>query len=69
MNIPLENLLTPDTLRRLCWDPPAQITKSSIQAQLLSLGARPWQASLNGPVIADALKALDSGDGESDSDT
>lgn len=69
VNIPLENLLTPDTLRRLCWDPPAQITKSSIQAQLLSLGARPWQASLNGPVIADALKALDSGEGESDSDT
>jgi ribonuclease D len=50
--IPAENLLTPDYLRRLCWDPPQPETAASISAFLLDKGARPWQISL----VAKALE-------------
>jgi ribonuclease D len=50
--IPSENLLTPDYLRRLCWDPPQPETAASISAFLLDKGARPWQISL----VAEALE-------------
>ena len=49
--IPVENLLTPDYLRRLCWEPPHPATTESISAALLDKGARPWQISL----VAEAL--------------
>ena len=51
--IPVENLLTPDYLRRLCWEPPHPATKESISSALLEKGARPWQISL----VAEALAA------------
>jgi ribonuclease D len=50
-NIPAENLLTPDYLRRLCWEPPRPATTESIASSLLDKGARPWQISL----VAEAL--------------
>ena len=50
--IPAENLLTPDYLRRLCWDPPQPESAASISAFLLDKGARPWQISL----VAEALE-------------
>lgn len=59
VNIPIENLLSPDTLRRVCWEPPAEPTEANIDAQLRTLGARPWQAQLNATVIAQALAAMD----------
>lgn len=55
VKIPLENLLTPDTLRRLCWEPPEVATAESITSRLSTLGARPWQAELAGPIIAQAF--------------
>lgn len=54
-NIPLENLLTPDTLRRLCWKPPAPIDPDTVTAALRGLGARQWQIDLLAPVITVAL--------------
>ena len=51
--IPVENLLTPDYLRRLCWEPPHSATTESISSALLEKGARPWQISL----VAEALAA------------
>jgi ribonuclease D len=53
--IPSENLLTPDYLRRLCWDPPQPVTAESIAAFLLDKGARPWQISLVAGALADAF--------------
>lgn len=44
--IPAENLLLPDYLRRLCWDPPQPETAFSITEYLVEKGARPWQISL-----------------------
>lgn len=43
MSIPLENLLTPEHLRRLAWTPPEPADVASVSAALEELGARPWQ--------------------------
>jgi ribonuclease D len=49
-HLPVENLLTPDYLRRLMWAPPATREPAelaeAVRAQLASYGARPWQAGL-----------------------
>ena len=50
-DIPAENLLTPDYLRRLCWEPPVPATTEAISAFLREKGARPWQIALvSGPL-------------------
>ena len=49
-HLPVENLLTPDYLRRLMWTPPETRDPAglaeAVRAQLASYGARPWQAEL-----------------------
>ncbi len=55
LRMPTENLLTPDTLRRIAWTPPAEIDAASIGDALASHGARPWQIALTAPVIAGAF--------------
>lgn len=42
LSMPTENLLKPDSLRRLAWTPP-ELTVDAVSAQLAELGARPWQ--------------------------
>ena len=58
-NIPVENLITPEFVRRICWSPPAGSTENlqveAVQTQLLSLGARSWQVNLVGQAISEAL--------------
>jgi ribonuclease D len=54
-HIPLENLLTPDTLRRVAWAPPAEVTVESISSALAELGARPWQVDATAQKIVDAF--------------
>ncbi|MDO5626734.1 MAG: HRDC domain-containing protein [Mobilicoccus sp.] len=53
--LPLENLLTPDLLRRVIWTPPEQVDVDSVTRALLELGAREWQADIAAPVVADAF--------------
>jgi len=49
-HLPVENLLTPDYLRRLMWAPPATREPAelaeAVRDQLASYGARRWQAEL-----------------------
>jgi ribonuclease D len=49
-HLPVENLLTPDYLRRLMWAPPATRDPAdlaqAVREQLAAYGARPWQAEL-----------------------
>jgi len=52
--IPVENLLLPDLLRRVCWTPPAD---GDVAAALRAGGARPWQVELLGAPLDEALKA------------
>jgi ribonuclease D len=54
-NIPVENLLTPDLVRRLAWDPPAEITADAIGDILRGQGAREWQIFLAAGPLAAAL--------------
>lgn len=53
--LPLENLLTPDSLRRLCWNPPTAFDRHSIELALEDLGARPWQIDATAQAIAEAF--------------
>ena len=57
LELPVENLLTPDHVRRLAWRPPRPITEESVDAALAASGARAWQRELTVPVITPRLLA------------
>jgi len=57
-NIPVENLLSPDFLRRMLWAPEqlaGEATLESISQALLKLGARQWQIDIAGPIVEEAI--------------
>ena len=57
LDVPAENLLTPDYLRRVLWSPPAGADlEEAVAAELRRLGARDWQVRLTAPVITDAIR-------------
>jgi ribonuclease D len=58
-NMPAENLLQPDAVRRLAWQPPAEVDSDSVGAQLAGYGARPWQVELTSVPIARALLRIE----------
>ncbi|MET0954372.1 MAG: HRDC domain-containing protein [Cryobacterium sp.] len=53
--VPLENLLTPDHLRRVAWQPPEPADPDTIGDALALLGAREWQIEATAQLIADAF--------------
>ncbi|CAN5363719.1 ribonuclease D [soil metagenome] len=55
LSIPVENMLTPDLLRRLAWSPPEPAAAADVAQSLAMLGARPWQVDATAQVIADAF--------------
>ena len=55
LQMPTENLLTPDLLRRVAWTPPEPLSAASIGDALAELGARPWQIAQTAQSIADAF--------------
>jgi len=59
LSLPPENLISPELVRRLCWSPPEGATMNlksdEVNASLVALGARQWQADIVGPLIAAAL--------------
>jgi len=63
LDIPLENLLTPDTLRTLAWEPPADLSTDGVAAALTALDARPWQVEETAARIAEAFVAAGQDDG------
>ena len=56
-DIPMENLLTPELLRRVAWTPPVPIDPQGVTDALAALGARPWQIDATAQVIAEAFVA------------
>jgi len=46
LHIPAENLLTPDVVRRLAWQPPQPLSEDAVDEFLAAHGARPWQRDL-----------------------
>ncbi|MFB4314647.1 ribonuclease D [Actinomadura sp. 21ATH] len=57
--LPTENLLQPDSVRRLAWSPPQETTPDAIAAALRALGARAWQLDLVAKPLAKALLRLE----------
>ncbi|MCD2463726.1 MULTISPECIES: ribonuclease D [unclassified Streptomyces] len=57
LNLPQENLITPDTVRRVCWEPPTPGDANGVAAALTGHGARPWQVELVTPLLVKALTA------------
>lgn len=55
-NIPVENLATPDSVRRVLWRPPHPANAASIDEALDALGIRAWQRSLITPVLVEAIQ-------------
>ena len=55
IDMPAENLLTPDLVRRLCWEPPDPATSASIEEFLRAGGAREWQIDLTASALAVAV--------------
>jgi len=55
--LPVENLLSPDTVRRLAWDPPPDVDAEVVAGFLRAHGARAWQVGLTAEVLATALVA------------
>lgn len=53
--VPLENLLTPDHLRRVAWQPPEPADADAVGDALAVLGARTWQIEATAQLIADAF--------------
>jgi ribonuclease D len=54
--LPVENLLAPDALRRLSWDPPQPTDTETVSLALAGYGARPWQVELSAGPVASALR-------------
>ncbi|MFJ6216528.1 HRDC domain-containing protein [Streptomyces sp. NPDC092296] len=58
-NLPAENLITPDLVRRVSWEPPADATAEAVAAALRGRGARSWQVELVAPALATAFAAAE----------
>lgn len=59
--VPVENILAPDLVRRLCWSPPTLATPAAVAEALAAGGARPWQIALTTDLLAAALTPSSSG--------
>jgi ribonuclease D len=56
VSVPAENLITPEVVRRLCWDwQPVSDAASTIDEFLVDNQVRPWQRELTVPVLTTAL--------------
>jgi len=56
-DLPAENLIAPDLIRRLAWEPPVELSQATVAARLTDSGARAWQVGLLAAGLADALAA------------
>ncbi len=63
-SLPAENLLQPDVVRRLTWQPPEPPEVAAVSADLAAHGARPWQVELTALPITRALLRLEEKGGE-----
>ena len=56
--VPVENLIQPDLLRRLCWTPPSTVDVESVAQALRAGSAREWQVELFAAPLAEVLVTL-----------
>jgi len=53
-HVPVENLVSPDAVRRILWTPPGDGSAAAISEALRGLGARPWQVEIVTPMLVEA---------------
>nr|WP_208383601.1 HRDC domain-containing protein [Modestobacter marinus] len=56
-SVPVENVLSPDLVRRLMWSPPTPADADSVAAALRAAGAREWQVELTRGLLTEAIAA------------
>jgi ribonuclease D len=56
--LPVENLLTPETLRRAAWSPPDPPTPDALAAAFRERGARDWQVRLTAAPVSEAFASV-----------
>ena len=56
-DLPAENLLVPERVRRLAWSPPEPLDAGTVADVLRGAGAREWQVGLTAEPLATALAA------------
>jgi ribonuclease D len=56
LNIPLENLISPETIRKICWIDRDSATLEELTTELNSFSARTWQIELVAPVMQTAIE-------------
>ena len=54
-DLPQENLISPDFVRRLAWEPPDCVSVDTVGDTLSANGARPWQVNLVAAQLTEAL--------------
>lgn len=55
LDLPLENLVSPDFIRQICWIERESISDSQVRDELRSLGSRDWQIELISDVLVTAI--------------
>ena len=55
LSVPVENLIPPDAVRKLAWEPPTPLSEASVDAFWAAEGVRPWQRELVVPVVTSLL--------------
>jgi ribonuclease D len=55
--VPVENLVSPDLVRRLMWSPPQPRDADSVAGALRAGGAREWQVELTRDLLTEAISA------------
>ena len=58
VGMPTENLITPELLRRFCWQPPRSTSDEAVAARLTELGVRQWQVEQVASVIGHTWREL-----------
>jgi len=53
LSLPVENLMTPDTIRRVLWTPPENVTE--LNQVLSDYSARSWQIKIVSPILETAI--------------
>jgi ribonuclease D len=52
ISVPVENIVTPEIVRRICWDWDGN---TDVDELLAGHGARPWQRELTAAILTEAL--------------
>jgi ribonuclease D len=60
LNLPVENLVSPEVIRQLTWkNPPESELERYIEEVLAAQGARPWQIAQIAPILQEPLLATE----------